>query len=240
MKRRLSTLLSYSTNALPSLAEIHKQELETEITNVEKVLDQEYTSIPRSISRENHSHFVEEKGLKANLNRLVSENKGKEAKIAGLIDLINCYSFMSRKAGPVSTQNFHSDYEIDDLREQLFNEAENIKEEENYTEVLIETKRKIIESTLCWKEKLGALSKVQGEIDRKYSEVLYSKQKAAFNLHAVQSEIAHLKKFQQKSQKKFRNAVEKGKMVKETHTNEVREKIEKISRNNLKSRVILT
>ena len=243
LKRKLSSLLPSPTGVVSNQIDLHKVALEAEITNVEKQLITEYNSVSRVNTRESDSNFEEERTLKNTLNKLLSENKAKEAKILGLKDLISCYAATSPKNTlAISSINtiIPEEEEADNLRDQLSSEAAKISEEESNTEVLIETKNKIINSSLIWKERLVSLTKMHKEIERKYNEVIDTKQQAAYSLLSVQADLSKLRKYMEENQRKFQNAVEKGKIIKEAHEHEVKEKIEKISRVNLKSRVIFT
>ena len=150
-KKKPGSLFTPTNLNTTNLAEMQKQELENEVTKVGNLLTHEYTSVPRVFSRESESTFEEEKILKKNFNKLRADNLIKEKKIAGLIDLINCYSMISPKNG-ISLQSLLNNPQTDDeaecLKLQIEKEEEKIVEEENSTEILIDTKNKVIKSTL--------------------------------------------------------------------------------------------
>ena len=245
IKRKMSSLYTTTPIITPNIAEIHKLELENEIEKVKIMLSNEYVSVPGTNSEESGSLAEKEIKmktiLKTNLNKLRSKNKAKEKKITEFIDLINFYSSISPKNISTSSflnSNFHLDDEVDQLKEQILEEEDKIVEEELNTEVLMETKSKIIQSSLVWKERLLTLTSVHKEVERKYKEVIDSKKQATISLYTVQNDVQRLQKFKEKNQKKFHSAFMKGRMFIEKSESEVKEKIEKISRDNLKSRVI--
>ena len=239
-KRRLTGLFPAQNPAATSTADAQKMELESEITKVEQMLSHEYTSASRGSLRVLESNFEEEKKLHKELNRLRSENKAKELKITGLMDLIKCYTVVSPRNGSSSNSlvsNIYEDDDIEKIKEQLVAEEEKIDDEETNTEVLIESKNKAIQSTLVWKERLYGLSKLHKEIETKYTEVLDTKQKACLSLLSAQNELSRFKKFVEKNREQFETAMKKRKAVKEKDELVVKESISKISRVNLKSRV---
>ena len=219
IKRKMSSLYTTTPIITPNIAEIHKLELENEIEKVKIMLSNEYVSVPGTNSEESGSLAEKEIKmktiLKTNLNKLRSKNKAKEKKITEFIDLINFYSSISPKNISTSSflnSNFHLDDEVDQLKEQILEEEDKIVEEELNTEVLMETKSKIIQSSLVWKERLLTLTSVHKEVERKYKEVIDSKKQATISLYTVQNDVQRLQKFKEKNQKKFHSAFMKGRM----------------------------
>jgi hypothetical protein len=239
-KLRVSSLFPPSMVHASSTADIYKLELDNEMTKVEQILTNEYTSASRLNSRENESTFKEEKVLKNNLNRLRSENKLKENKIQGLEDMIKCFNIISPR-NQSALLTFHSTMpendRLDLLKQKLIQEDIKIEEEERNTEVLIETKNKTLQNTLVWKERLGSLIKIDKDIEKKYSEALDSKQKAVYSLISIQNKIIKLKKYMDINKNKFNAAIDKKILIKQNQEKEVKESIDKISRVNIKSRV---
>ncbi|OMJ73041.1 hypothetical protein SteCoe_28369 [Stentor coeruleus] len=238
--RRLSSLFISPNSTATKQASNQKFELENEVNKVQEMLSVEYTVANRTLNREGEALNEESKILKSALNKIVNDNKKKEKKLSSIVDLIKCYSIVSPRNISGSTpilSSFHDEEEkIDDLREQLEVEDEKIQEEESNIEILTESKNNIIKNTLALKEKLEKLSKIHKDIEKKHNEVMETKQKAFYSMQSAQTDLSKLRKYIEKDQKRFQKAMEKWKTIKDHHEKEVQECINKISRENLKSR----
>lgn len=240
--RRLSSLFISPNSTANMQASNQKLELENEVNKVQEMLSMEYTVANRTLNREGEASNEESKILKSALNKIVNDNKKKEKKLSSIVDLIKCYSIVSPRnisGGTPLLSSFHNEEgKLDDLREQLEAEDEKIQEEESNTEILIESKNNIIKSTLVLKERLEKLSKIHKDIEKKHNEVIDTKQKAFYSMQSAQIDLSKLRKYIEKDQKRFKKAMEKWKTIKDNHEKEVQECINKISRENLKSRVL--
>lgn len=238
-KNRISSIYPSPNPNSPSAEEVLKQELQLEIKRVEKQLEEEFfiNQIP-SVSSEK-SFLSESKKLKIILNKLMCENKVKQAKIENLKSLVWVRKNELENPG-AAFQLSETSEKVQKLKEKGEETEKEIKKQAGEQEILLEMKNKASTELIILKEKMEKELVTMEKLQNQHSKKQISSYLIKLQNSSAQQALSETKKSILRSQESFEDGLTMLQRTKQEQENEIKKCIEKISRANIKSRENLT
>lgn len=222
-------------NLTPSL-DLYKQELQTEMSKVERELSQEFLTsfLHKSIGSDFESSSAN--FLKSSLNKLISTNQSKSSQLLHLKSLVDLKN--KNKANSVSDKELEiCTKKMMKLQNFLKKIEFQLKSEFSEQETLEEMKNQEVRNLMSFKEKLDKLNRVYKAREVDLQKKVNKKIRSKFESIEVQQELQSTKNLVLKEQIKRETSLDILRITKTKQVEAIKQSIYNLSEANIRERV---